>query len=83
MVISHFIHRGQEKKDRKVRYGEYSSEIVEQMKSVMLQRIILAISHAQLLCAIEELQCPICFGVLRQPIQLLCNRFLCATCLIE
>ena len=58
------------KEDRKVCYGEYSSEIV---KSVMLQRIILAIPDAQLLCAIEELQCPICFGVLRQPIQLPCN----------
>ena len=66
MVISHFIHRGQDE-DRKVWYGEYSSEIVEYIKSVMLQMIILAIPHAQLLCAIEELQCPICFDVLPQP----------------
>ena len=80
MVISHTVDR---KEDRKVWYGEYSSGIVEHIKSVMLQRIILAIPHAQLLCAIEELQCPICFGVLRQPIQLPCNRFVCATCLIE
>ena len=53
------------------------------IKSVMLQRMILAIPDAQLLCVIEELQFPICFGILWQPIQLPCNRFVCATCLIH
>ena len=82
MIISHFIHHGQERTQDSLVW-EYSSEIVEHIKSVLLQRIILAIPHAQLLCAIKELQCPICFGVLWQPIQLPCNRFVCAACLIE
>ena len=51
------------KEDRKVWYGEYSREIVEHIKPVMLQSTILAIPHAQLLCTIEELQCPIYLGV--------------------
>ena len=42
---------------------------------------ILAMPHAQLLCAIVELQCPICFGVLQQPIQVPCNWFVCANCI--
>ena len=54
----------------------------------MPHRIIQSPTHPslapiQLLSAIEELQCPICFDVLQQPIQLLCDRFVCATCLIE
>ena len=49
----------------------------------MPHRIIQSPTHPslapiQLLSAIKELQCPICFGVLQQPIQLLCD-----TCLIE
>ena len=55
MVISHFIYTADRKEDRKFCYGEYSSEIVEHIQSVMLQRIILTIPHAQLLRAIEEL----------------------------
>ena len=54
----------------------------------MPHRIIQSPTHPslapiQLLSAIKELQCPICFGVLQQPIQLLCDRFVFATCLIE
>ena len=61
---------------------------MEHIKAVMPGRIIHsatqpALATTQLLSAIEELQCPICFGVLQQPMQLPCDRFVCATCLIE
>ena len=75
--------------DRKV--GKYSSWNCGTHKSGNAShacRIIQYPTHPslapiQLLSAIEELQCPICFGVLQQRIQLLCDRFVFATCLIE
>ena len=41
------------------------------------------LASTQLFSAIDELYCPICLSVLRQPIQLPCNRLVCALCLIE
>ena len=37
-----------------------------------------SLAPIKLLSAIKELQCPICFGVLQQPILLLCDRFVFA-----
>ena len=61
---------------------------MEHIKAVMPGRIIHsptkpALATTQLLSAIEELQCPICLDVLQQAMQLPCDRFVCATCLIE
>ena len=61
---------------------------MEHIRAVMPHRIIQNPTHTslapiKLLSAIKELQCPICFGVLQQPIQLLCDWFVFATCLIE
>ncbi|KAL5482018.1 hypothetical protein EMCRGX_G022297 [Ephydatia muelleri] len=58
--------------------GSTPAEIVEHIRAVMPHRIIQSPTHPslapiQLLSAIEELQCPICFDVLQQPIQLLCD----------
>ena len=86
MVISHFIqHGGRRQESWEVLHA---AEIVEHIRAVMPHRIVQSPTHLSLapillLSAIEELQCPICFGVLQQPIQLLCDRFVCATCLIE
>ena len=72
--------------------GSTPAEIVEHMhksgNASHVCRIIQYPTHPslapiQLLSAIEELQCPICFGVLQQRIQLLCDRFVFATCLIQ
>ena len=43
----------------------------------------LTLSNTQLLSAIDELYCPICLSVLRQPIQLPCDRLVCTLCLVE
>lgn len=46
-------------------------------------QIIPSLANTQLLSAISELNCPICLSVLRQPIQLPCDRLVCAHCLTE
>ena len=41
------------------------------------------VQYATILSAIDELYCPICLSILRQPIQLPCERLVCALCLVE
>ena len=82
MVISHLIHCGQERRQESLVWGVLHRNCGAH-KISNVSKMILAIPHAQLLCAIEELQWPICFGVLQLPIKLPCNRFMCATFLIE
>ena len=45
--------------------------------------IVPPLANTQLLSAISELNCPICLSVLRRPIQLPCERLVCACCLTE
>ena len=53
VIVIAILYTTYRKEDRKVLYGEeYFSKIVEHIKSVMFQRIILAIPQ---LCAIEKL----------------------------
>ena len=41
------------------------------------------LSATQILSVVSELECSICLGVLTQPMQLPCDRLVCATCLFE
>ena len=45
--------------------------------------IVPPLANTQLLSAISEPNCPICLSVLRRPIQLPCERLVCACCLTE
>ena len=41
------------------------------------------LAATQILSVVSELECSICLGVLTQPMQLPCDRLVCATCLIK
>ena len=68
--------------------GNTPAEIVEHIKAVsppptIKHPIQPPLSSTQILSVMSELECSICLGVLSQPMQLPCDRLVCATCLIE
>ena len=68
--------------------GSSPANIVQHIKAIAPPKIIQnpnqpPLATTQVLSAIDELMCPICLDVLGQPIQLPCDRLVCATCLIE
>ena len=68
--------------------GNTHAEIVVHIKAVsppptIKHPIQPRLSATQILSVVSELECSICLGVLTQPMQLPCDRLVCATCLIE
>ena len=68
--------------------GSTPADTVQHIKAIAPQKVIKnpnqpLLATTQVLSAMDELICPICLDVLRQPIQLPCDRLVFATCLIE
>ena len=68
--------------------GNTPAEIVDHIKvesppSTIKHPIQSPLSATQIQSVVSELECSICHGVLTQPMQLPCDRLVCATCLIE
>ena len=64
--------------------GSSPANIVQHIKAIAPPRIIQnpnqpPLATTQMLSAIDKLMCPICLDVLGQPIQLPCDRLVCAT----
>ena len=67
--------------------GSTTADTVQHIKIVAPQKFLQnpnqpPLATTQMLSAVDELMCPICLDVLGQPIQLPCDRLVCATCLI-
>ena len=68
--------------------GNTPAQVVQHIMAIapseaIQNSIVPPLANTQLLSAISELNCPICLSVLRRPIQLPCERLVCARCLTE
>ena len=68
--------------------GNTPAQVVQHIMAIapsetIQNSIVPPLANTQLLSAISELNCPICLSVLRWPIQLPCERLVCARCLTE
>ena len=68
--------------------GNTPAQVVQHIMAIapsetIQNSIVPSLANTQLLSAISELNCPICLSVLRWPIQLPCERLVCARCLTE